>query len=68
MSNAQRVMIDDEVETLLATSVLGADPAAAFEVLEAAYSIQTREQREMTLQEALVIIGQVARKVEEIGL
>lgn len=63
MSNTQRVTLGEGVAEIVAE----ADPATAFEVLEAAYSIQMRKQREMTLDEALVIIRQVSEQVEALG-
>jgi hypothetical protein len=66
MSNAQRLDLVEEVETLRATSLRG-DPGAEFAVLEEAFEVQTREQRPMTLEEAPRIVRGVAAQVEAMG-
>lgn len=63
MSNAQRVILNDEVGEVVAD----ADLTAAYRVLDEAFYIQQTEQRPMTLQEALTIIAQIAHQIEALG-
>ena len=72
MSNAQRLMLDEEVGEILEA----AEPDVAFALLDEAFDIQQREKRIMTLSEALRItqrqalakVSEVARYVESIGV
>lgn len=69
--NVVRVVLEEGVDQLVSE----ADQNTAFEVLEAAYEIQEREGRPMTLSEALAarqawalqMVAQVAEQVEAIG-
>ena len=63
MSNAQRVLLSEEIGEVMSQAELD----TAYRVMDEAFHIQQTEQREMTLQEALMIIGQVARQVEALG-
>jgi hypothetical protein len=63
VSNATRVMLDEEIGEVVSQAELD----AAYRVMEEAFDIQQREQRPMTLAEALVIIRQVSEQVEALG-
>jgi hypothetical protein len=64
MSNVLRVMLSEEVTELVVNE---ASQAEAFTVLNRAVDIQENEQREMTLDEALECMRQVAAWVEAMG-
>ncbi len=61
MSNVQRVRLTDAVADVIEQ----AGPNVAFQVMETAYEIQQREQRAMSLEEALRIVRGVASGIEE---
>jgi hypothetical protein len=63
MGNAQRLLLDEEVMELVSQ----AGQNEAYSMLESAYEIQEREQRAMSLEEALRIVRGVAAQVEAIG-
>lgn len=83
MSNAQRLILDEEVETLLvdrcrqrASGLSEAELNVAYHVMEEAFDIQQRERRKMTLEEAILVaqryalakVAEVSSYVEAIGV
>jgi len=65
MSNVTRVLLSQEVTELI---VYEASQAEAYAVLNAAVDLQEREQREMTLPEALKTIRDVSAGIEALGM
>ena len=63
MSNVQRVLLSEDVEDVIEQ----AGQNDAYRILEAASKIGEREQRPMSLAEALAVIRQEAQKVEALG-
>lgn len=62
MTAAQRVSIPDEVSAMIDDATI----EAAHAIMEATWEMQQREQREMTLDEALQIVADISRKIEAI--
>ena len=62
MGNAQRVVLSEDVVELVSQ----AGQNEAFRVLETAWEIQEREQRAMSLEEALQAVGVVAAGIENL--
>lgn len=65
MSNVTRVLLNEGVSDLVAYE---ATQAEAYNILNAAVDIQEREQRAMSLEEALRIVRGVAERIEAMGM